>query len=163
MKYIIGTEKFIQSLDSWIFKNNQVDAEYLYRNKSKIPTMFQSYSKKLYRGMTVDDETLDRIYKNSFSFDKHTSWSKDQNIARKFVDDPKYAIGSSKGKQKLIVEKVFTSSQQILDIDTFILFMGHAQLEMMGFDEMSLDSAMKEKEVLISKGAKLLRTDFKLI
>ena len=55
MGYIIGTEDFKKHLDAWLFRAKQTDAEFLSKNRTKIPQMFRSYNKKLYRGMLVDE------------------------------------------------------------------------------------------------------------
>lgn len=112
--------------------------------------------------MVVDDEFVERIKAGKVVLDKHTSWSKDERMARKFIDDPSYSIGN-KGRHKIMLAKVIPSRDQIFDIDAFVLFMGVKQLEVLGYDETNLDSASKEKEVIISKGISLLRTDYQFI
>lgn len=158
--WIIGTPEFMKHLDSWLFKSDQPSAEFLHRNKSRVPPMFHSYSQKLYRGMVVDLEVLDLINTKGLTFKNHSSWSKDIRIAKKFATDPQYMMGSSKKDGSVIIlEKTIPASSQILDIDAFVMFMGAPQLMMMGYDETNLDSAMKEKEVLISKGIKVTKKD----
>lgn len=112
--------------------------------------------------MIVDDEFVDRIKAGKVVFDKHTSWSKDERMARKFIDDPSYSIGSE-GRHKIMLSKTFIPRDQIFDIDSFISFMGVKQLGVLGYDETNLDSASKEKEVIISKGISLMRTDYQFI
>jgi hypothetical protein len=41
--------------------------------------------------------------------------------------------------------------------------MGMQQLEMLGYDETNLESAFKEKEVLVSKGIRISQNDFKIL
>lgn len=159
--YIIGTDKFKTNLDSWLFRNDQANAEFLAKNKSQIPQIFKNYSKTLYRGMTVDDEFLDKL-KSGITLTNHTSWSKNVKLATAFVNDPKYKVGNKTGT-RILIQKVIPLSYQILDIDAFFNFMGKPQLLMLGYDEMSINSAMKEQEVLIQKGMKIRLNDIKVI
>ena len=159
---IIGTERFKENLEAWVLKSDERNAEYLNSLKTYIPQIFRNYTKKLYRGMKVDESFLDKIRSDRYMFDKHTSWSKDENIAKKFVADPAYSL-NSKGSHKILVTKTFQSRDIIFDIDAFVLFMGKKQLEMFGYDEINLDSMTKEKEVLISKGISISRTDYTFI
>lgn len=163
MQYIIGTEKFNKNLDDWLFKNNQINAEFLRKNKNKIPPLFRQYTGILYRGMTVDEDFMFSVENNTVKFSNNTSWTKDKRIAEKFITDPAFKVGNSNAAVKIIISKKIHSSFQILDIDAFVLFMGVPQLAMQGIDEMSLDSAIKEKEVLISSGIKILKQDVKRI
>ncbi len=162
MANIIGTERFKDNLEGWLFKNDQKNADFLASNKNDIPQMFRSYPRKLYRGMKVTEEFLEKLKNGRYIFDKHTSWSKEEKVAKKFVDDPAYSLGG-KGEHKIILIKTFQSRDQIFDIDSFVLFMGKDQLEVLGYDDTNLDSAIKEKEVIISKGISVTRTDYKFI
>jgi hypothetical protein len=163
--YIIGTEGFRKNLDDWLFKNDQTNANFLFINRNKIPTVFRSYRQKLYRGMYIDDDKLDQMEKSgSMILDKHTSWSKDEKIATKFVADESFSLGKTNiEKKKILIGKVIPSGNQIIDIDAFVLFMGIQQMMMLGYDETNLDSASKEKEVLVSKGIRISKTDIKIL
>lgn len=164
--YIIGTDAFREHLNNWLFTSKQPDAEFLFRNKPKIPPMFRDYKKKLYRGMKVDSAFLATLESNKpIIFSTHTSWSKSDIVAKKFASDPKYMMGTSPRESTVTVllTKLIPSTSQILDIDTFVVFMGEKQLEMMGYDEMNIDSALKEKEVLISKGIRITKKDVSII
>lgn len=163
MEYIIGTEKFNKNLDDWLFKNNQINAEFLRNNKGKIPLMFRQYNGTLYRGMTVDEDFMNNVENNNIKFSNNTSWTKDKRIAEKFISDPAFRVGNKEAAFKIIISKRIPSSYQILDIEAFVLFMGVPQLSMQGIDDMSLDSAVKEKEVLISSGIKILKQEIKQI
>jgi len=164
-EYIIGTETFKKNLDDWLFKNNQINANFLHVNRYKIPTVFRSYTQKLFRGMYADDDFLDKIEKaGSTTLTKHTSWTKDERIARKFVEDESFSVRRlNKDKTKIILSKIIPSTNQILDIHSFVLYMGVNQLMMLGYDEINLDSATKEKEILVSKGIKITKNDFKVL
>jgi hypothetical protein len=98
-------------------------------------------------------------------FAAHSSWSKDRNTAKKFVNDPAYSIvkDNKSTKIKILISKTISKTSQILDIDGFVMFMGAEQLEMQGMDAMSLDSALKEKEVLVAKGVVIKVADITMI
>lgn len=161
--YIIGTEPFTKHLDAWLLKSKQEDANFLYTNRAKIPPVFRKYNKTLYRGMIMDQKTLDKIESGgSILLDKHTSWSKDVKVAMKFIKDSSYKIQGQEGIP-VILTKVINPSEQIIDIDSFVLFMGESQLIMIGYDEINLDSAQKEKEVLIAKGVRITRDNVEKI
>ena len=163
--YIIGTESFRKNLDDWLFKDDQLNANFLFVNRNKIPSVFRSYKQKLYRGMYIDDQELEKMEKTgSMILDRHTSWSKNETIATKFVSDESFSLGRTTiQKKKILIGKVIQTSGQILDIDAFVSFMGIKQMMMLGYDETNLDSASKEKEVLISKGVRILKTDIKIL
>lgn len=163
--YIIGTDSFRKNLDDWLFKNNQENANFLYTNRNKIPPVFRSYRQKLYRGMFLDDDTIDRIEKTGFmNLTKHTSWSKDEKIATKFVEDEGFSLGRTNiPKKKVVIGKIIPQANQIIDIDSFVLFMGIKQMIMLGYDETNLDSASKEKEVLVSKGIRISKIEIKIL
>jgi hypothetical protein len=163
--YVIGTENFRKNLDDWLFKNDQSNANFLFINRNKIPAPFRSYRQKLFRGMYIDDVALEKIEKSgSMLLDKHTSWSKDEKIATKFVTDESFSLGRTNiEKKKILIGKVIAQSSQIIDIDSFVLFMGIQQMMMLGYDETNLDSASKEKEVLVSKGTRISKSDIKIL
>lgn len=163
--YVIGTDIFKRNLDDWLFKNDQANANFLFINRNKIPQVFRSYRQKLYRGMYMDDDMLEKLNDSGFlTLNKHTSWSKDENIATKFITDDKFSLGRSNiDKKKVIINKIIPTSSQILDIDSFVLFMGAQQMIMLGYDEMNIDSAIKEKEVLISKGIRVSKSEIKIV
>ena len=162
-QYIIGHPDFVKNLDDWLFKNDQKNAAWIASKVTQIPPPFKTYSGFLYRGMSVDKDFQDKISApgGSITFSNFSSWSKSEKIARSFVDDPKYVVGD-KGSKKIFIllKRKFTPAQIVLDIHGFVLFMGTSQLEMLGVDEMSLDSAMNEEEVLIKKGLKITKKDF---
>jgi hypothetical protein len=115
--------------------------------------------------MYIDDVALEKIEKSgSMLLDKHTSWSKDEKIATKFVTDESFSLGRTNiEKKKILIGKVIAQSSQIIDIDSFVLFMGIQQMMMLGYDETNLDSASKEKEVLVSKGTRISKSDIKIL
>jgi len=162
---IIGTEKFQTNLERWLLKNDQGAGDTLFQMKGGIPLVFRNYSKKLYRGMTVDDAFIEKAYNGRYTFDRHTAWTKDIKIARKFIDDPAYMLGnaSSSTKYKIIITKVVAQRDIILDIDSFVTFMGIKQLEMIGYDETNVRMAANEKEVLVSRGLSVTRADYNII
>ena len=155
----IASPEFIKNLDEWLFKNDQKYADFLYRNKSNIPQYFRSYAKPLYRGMSVNADFVNTLLTKGVTFDKHTSWTQDQKMAEKFANDPAFSTGKTSGETKILIKKGIPATSIILDIYGFVNYMGVGQLGMLGFDETSLDSAMKEKEVLISKGVKITKSN----
>lgn len=162
---IIGTEKFKTNLEQWLFKNDQRAADYLFQNRAGIPGAFRIYPKKLYRGMTVGDDFIEKAYNGRYTFDRHTSWTKDIAVAQKFIGDPAYALGSlaSSAKHKIIITKVVPQRDVIIDIDGFVMFMGAKQLEMLGYDPSNVDSALKEKEVLVGRGITVTRSEYNIV
>jgi len=162
MTNIVGTPEFIKNLDGWLFENEQKYAKYIAKNKSKLPPMFTAFSGMLYRGMVVDTDFLDGIRKGGITFRTLTSWSKDPKIGAKFVNDPKYKIATKQGGMSVLISKKITT-KVVFDIHGFILFMGNPQLEMLGMDELSIDSGMQEQEVLINTGVKILQKDLSVI
>ena len=165
MDYIIQKEEFRDNLSNWLFRNNQESAEYLFKNKEKIPSVFRNSKTKLYRGLAVSEEVIRLLEDNKFVTKKHTSWTKSENIAKKFITDPKYQIADKKDDKliKIILYKTITPNMQVLDIDSFVLFMGMQQLEFLGYDHIDLDSATTEQEVLIAKELKISKTEYKIL
>lgn len=162
--WIIGKENFNKNLNAWLEFNDQKASDFLFKNRNKIPPIFRSFSGKLYRGMSIPDYLYDEIMSKGLTFNSHTSWAKDMKVAKGFVNDPKYSI-AKKGENvvKILITKTISSNNQILDIDGFVNFMGVPQLEMQGYDELALDSASNEREVLIQKGIKITKTNVKII
>lgn len=156
--YVIGTPEFIKNLDGWVGKNEQRFADYIVRNRAGIPPMFQTVSGVLYRGMIVDGEFLNKVNSGGLALNSHSSWTKDAKVAKQFINDPKYRIAAKNGTAILIKKKI-APTQIVIDIHNFIMFMGDSQLEMLGMDEMSIDSALKEQEVLVKKGVKIVTKD----
>lgn len=160
---LIKTPEFVKHLDSWLFKNDQKDAAYFFMNKAHIPHPFKSYSKKLYRGMTVDKKFIDELKKKGYiDFKNHSSWSKDSKLAVKFATDSKYKIGVGTGT-KILISKEIEQAKIIFDIDAYCQFFGEHELTSMGLDELSYDSAVKEQEVLIAKGIRITEKDISMI
>lgn len=164
MAYIIGTPDFIKNLDGWLFKNEQRYAEYILKNKNGIPPMFTTVNQTLYRGMKVDKDFIEKMTSPSgIKLHAHSSWSKDKKLAMKFAVDPDAKLDKKTAWYSIIIEKKITPSNVILDIHNFCMFMGEAQLTMLGLDESSFDSAVKESEVLIKKGLVIKKKDVKLV
>lgn len=151
---------FVKSLDKWLGLNNQDAAKALER--AKIPPMFKNYAKPLYRGMVVDQSFLDNAKAGKLKFTNYSSWSKDKNLALKFVNDPKYKFTST-GTIKILVTKSFTAQSIVLDIDGLALFLGETGMIHIGIDDLSADSALKEQEVLIKPNVQIRMVDIKVI
>jgi adenylate kinase family enzyme len=161
---IVYDKTFIKHLDEWLLKSDQKNAEYLFQNMSKVPSIFRSYSKFLYRGMTIDQDRYDLMIDKGYITTSHRSWSKNESVAKKFADDPLIIRGKSTAKKlKIMIKKKINKKYQILDIHSLCNFIGEDQMIELGLDEMNFDSAFKEEEVLIAKGIKITKKDFKLI
>lgn len=141
--------EFVRNLDKFLFNASVVSSAYLNSNKTRIPTLFRSYSQTLYRGQFFNQKEYIQLTEGKFKFGRVTSWSKDRKVAEKFLNDPQY-IYQSKGKEKIILLKEFQVSDIILDIDAYVSFYGEKRLVELGFDELNIDSALKEQEVLIA-------------
>jgi len=151
---------FSTNLDKWLGLNKQDAAKAL--EKYKIPPIFKNYTKNLYRGMVVDQDFLDNVKAGKLKFTNYSSWSKDKNLALKFVNDPKYKFTST-GTIKILVTKTFTSTNVVLDIDGLANFLGETGMIHIGIDDLSADSALKEQEVLIKPNVQIKTTDIKVI
>ena len=163
MSFIVGTPEFNKNLDDWLFKNEKKYAQYFAKNKAKIPPMFRSTTSTLYRGMVVDMDFMQALHDTGkFVFKEQTSWTKERKVAVDFVKSSKYKTTNKQGLA-IIISKKIPASQQILDINAYVLFMGVAPLAMQGIDEMSLDSAVKEQEVLIDKGVGIVSKDVEIL
>lgn len=160
--YIIGTPEFIKNLDGWVDKNDQKFAEYLSRNKNGIPPMFTNYTHTLYRGMIVNEDFLNSLLKGGAKFAAHTSWSKDMKMAKRFMNDPKYKTTKNVGTPVLIKKKIPQTSI-IFDIHSFIMFMGESQLSMLGMDDLAIDSALNEQEILVKKGITIKQNEVEVL
>ena len=146
----IKTPAFVKNLDTWLFKNDKRAATYLDLHRQHIPLHFRKYDKPLYRGMAVDKKFLEELKKKGFvKFETQSSWSKDENMAKKFVNDPKYRLGH--GGTRILIKRQFKSAELILDIEAFCQFFDKKELMEAGLDELSYDSAMKEREVLVER------------
>lgn len=156
-KYVIGTPEFIANLDGWLFKNDQRHADYLRRVRSKVPPMFTKYDGFLYRGMTVDASVLES---GVITIDRYSSWAKSEKAARRFAEDKKYSLSNGLVPGvKVLLKKRVPSSKVVLDVHGFVLFMGGTQLEMLGMDPSSVDSAVNEEEVLCDRGVSVHATE----
>lgn len=158
MAYVIGDPSFVKNLDGWLYKNEQPYANYIVSHENGIPAMFRQYTKPLFRGMVVGPDFFEQLNKGGVTMKAHSSWSKTESVAKKFASDLNYGAGQ-KGKMSVIIKKVVPASSVVFDIHSFVLFMGADQLEMLGLDESSIDSALKEEEVLIKKGVKIAKKD----
>ena len=63
----------------------------------------------------------------------------------------------------IIIKKKIAPTQIVIDVHGFCLFMGEDQLVMLGLDDMSFDSAVKEQEVLVRKGVKVIAKDITVL
>ena len=157
MKMFYENPAFIKKLDAWLDVSDQKDAASLDLMKGQFPVMFRTYSKPLYRGMVIKEDP-----KKGFTISGYTSWSKDKNIAIKFLNDPKYKFGTRTGTKVLLTKK-FTTNDIILDIHALAWFLGENKLIELGIDDLAADSALKEQEVLITKNIKISPKEIEII
>lgn len=150
---MITTTEFISNLDGWLFDNSEKYGDFIFKNLSQVPPMFKSYSGILYRGMILDQETLENFNKG-IKFDRHSSWSKNKNVSIKFMNDPKFKTGSKNGIPVLLQKKVTKSIPQF-DIHQLTVMFSTDQLVMMGMDDLNAESAEKEYEVILKAGLKI--------
>lgn len=136
-------KQFIKHLDTWLDISDQKSAKWLDSYRSKIPSMFLSYSPKLYRGFI-----LDRMPTGKIDIKDYTSWSKDKNIAIKFLNDPAFRVSKKQGVA-VLASKSITTTKIVLNIHDLAMFLGTSGMIDLGIDDMAADSAMKEKEVLV--------------
>lgn len=162
MGYIIGDPTFIKHLDDWLFTSKQPDARWIDSKATQIPQMFRTFTGYLYRGMTVDDDFLEKVYQGKLAFDTYMSWSKNEKIAMGFVNDPKYAFTKNAGN-KILIKKKIPPTNIVFDIHGFALFMGEDQLVMLGIDDMNYDSAKNEEEVLVKPRVQIRKSDIKVL
>ncbi len=141
--------EFVRNLDKFLFNASTVSSAYLNSNKTKIPALFRSYTRTLYRGHFFTDKEFVQLSEGKFKFGRVTSWTKEKSIAEKFLKDPQF-IYQSRGKEKVILLKSFQITDIIIDIDSYVQFYGEKRLIELGFDELNIDSAIKEQEVLIA-------------
>jgi len=160
---IIYNEQFIRNVDAWVFKNDQTKAAYLKKQKANIPQMFRMYNGTLYRGMIVDPAFMyEMSTKGSIKFNVFSSWTKDERLAKKFATSAQFRTTSKTGIPILLKFRP-PVNRIILDIESLIHFLGEDQLLILGMDEMSINSVVKEKEVLIDKQITVKNTSvFKL-
>lgn len=146
---------FWKALSKWLEHSDQNAASHIRGQRSTIPYPFRSYSKTLYRGTIISEEELEK----GFTIKTFTSWSKDQKMAKNFITDSKFSITKNTGT-KVLLSKVFTS-HVLLDIHSLALFYGTKQLLEFGVDDLAIDSALKEQEVLLDKNIKISQKDIK--
>ena len=154
---IFEDPQFVKTLDAWLANNDQKAAQALSLYKSRVPPMFSRYSGSLYRGMIVDQKFMTDAESGKLATPtaKFSSWSKDKTIATKFAKDSKYKTSSKSGIPILVTLKNPLNSV-VMDINGICLFAGYDMLQL-GLDDLSLDSAIKEQEVLLS-GVKITKS-----
>lgn len=164
MGYIIGDPTFIKHLDDWLFKNEQRSAKWIASKENQIPPIFRTFSGYLYRGMTVDDKFFQNMNSGKISFDKFTSWTKNEKIAKAFSGEKgsTYSFTKHQGTSILIKKKIDPSSI-VMDIHAFVAFMGMDQMMMLGLDETNYDSGFKEEEVLIKPRVQIRKSEIKVL
>lgn len=112
--------------------------------------MFTTVKTKLYRGMIVDSDFMDKASKGQgITLKGFSSWTKSKDVAMAFLRDPKYKTTSKSGT-KVLIE--ITNPQQtsvVLDINSLLLYTGFELISSGNLDPLSMDSAIKEEEVIM--------------
>lgn len=157
------TPEFVANLDNWLSKNELVYSRFLENYSAKIPSMLKN-GKKLYRGMEVSKDFLNDVKKGTMVFKNPTSWSTDKKTAIKFASDSKFKLSnfSKKDSIKILLTKEIPTSKIILDIFMIVKTLKD-DLEDMGMDELSIDSALNEFEVLVKSNLKIEDKDISYI
>lgn len=149
--------EFIKVLDDWLFKNEKKFAESLKKQIGKVPQHFRQYTKPLYRGMIVEPDFLNAVAAGKLTFKDITSWTKSEKIALGFINDTKFKTTNKAGIKVMLTKKI-PANKIILDIHNIVLFTGG-----IGLDELSIDSAFAEEEVLVDKGIKITKKDIMVV
>lgn len=143
------SKEFVRNLDKFLYEASIISSAYLSSNRTRVPLMFRNYTKTLYRGMFLSESEYVDIQAGKFKIGRVSSWTKDKSIAEKFIKDPRF-IFQNRTKEKVILMKKFSPNDIILDIDAYVSFYGENKLMELGLDELNIDSAFKEQEVLVS-------------
>lgn len=150
----VYNKDLVKAVEDYVFKNNPKYANKIAKFKNGIPPMFRS-SKKLYRGMILDDKSFSILENGKFVLKDISSWTSNKKIAESFVNDPKKIVGNKKGI-KVILVKDFNESEIILDIQSYITFLySSSSLDEFGFDDLTREMAIDEQETLVDKKVKL--------
>ena len=148
---------FISNLAKWLDTSDQNAARAIESYKPQIPSMFKQHTGMLYRGMIIPS-----LPNKDFKIDEYTSWSKNRNISLGFLKDPKLRISKKTGISVLITKQILPS-KIVLNIHSLAMFLGERQMINLGFDDLVVDSALHEDEVLISKDITIKPSDMKVI
>lgn len=154
---MINQRDFSKLVEDWVFKNEPRYALEIAKHIKDIPAVFKR-SAMLYRGMILDNDLIESIKKGyPLTTRAPSSWSSDLNEARRFITDPKTMVARrDPTKTGVIFRKKLSENQIILNIDAFALLFGKDEL---GFDELTYQMAVKERETLAKAGLKLSRND----
>lgn len=146
-------------------KNEQTYAKKLLSFSSRIPANFRTCTTPLFRGMTVNEDFINKANSSTgLDFNTFTSWSVSEKMAMKFINDPAYKVSNGGGtaKIKILIKRVPKPNEIVLHIFNYVLFLGW-MLPSLGLDELSLDSAEKEQEVLLKPKIKIKMSDITII
>lgn len=165
---IFDDPKFFTALEQFVFTNDKKFAGQLSKFKSKIPGMFRSAPSPIFRGMVLpkslvfDIENGENLVLNDYS-----SWTDNEKMAIKFVNDPSKRVTGPKKKEMVgvIFKKIISSSKIIVKIQALAMYLHSVgKLDEFGFDELNAEMAMEEAEILCDKGIALSKKDiFKTI
>lgn len=157
-QYIFLEDKFIKAIEDYVFKNDPKYLKVVLSSKNKIPSMFKQGG-IVYRGMFLTDNDLQLIKDNKFKLKNISSWSSDLKIAQRFILD-KSKITNAKGNNKILLRKNIDSSNIIIDIYQYILYLnGIGKLDEIGFDELTTEDALEEREKIVDKNLLITKQD----
>lgn len=147
---ILGDKLFVRALDSWLVKNDQASGKIIERGAKKLPQMFTTAKTKLYRGMIVDSDFMDKVGKGQgITLKGFSSWSKSKDVAVAFVNDPKYRTTAKTGTKVIIELQNPQQTSVVLDINSLLLYAGFELVASGDLDPLAMDSAIKEEEVIM--------------
>ena len=156
----IGTESFRDSFNGWCGTSSQKYVYELARNKSNIPESLRNYTRYLYRVERVSDIFIDRARNGRSFLESPTVWYKTIKEAKmysehKSVTPIKY--------NDILITKVIKYSDQVIDTNEFISFMGIPQLILLGYDRYALNTAILKTAVIVVGNLKITNTDYEIL
>lgn len=159
---VVLEKKFIKDVEMYVFKN---DKKYVNSIKTKlyqIPAQFRKGG-MFYRGMVLDPDLVDAITKQSykdFVLEDITSWTTDENMARRFVSDQSKMVREQRKGVGVIFKQKIPDSKVILNLHDYCMFIFFSGIAAENdFDELNMEMALEEKEVLVDAGIRLLKAN----
>lgn len=155
----IGSDEFRQTLNEWLERQHQRQAERLNNNKLLIPQQLRNYQKTLYLATVVDDDFINKANLARARIEDFSLWTKDVVVARAMSKTQTL----QQGQYKILISKVIAPRDQVFDLDQFITFMGIPQLALLGFDERNLKKVKDHKGVIASNQLSIARSEYTIL
>ena len=156
MVHIFKSKEYVEAVDKWIGTNVQKHAAFLASKKAQVPPILKPAG-KYYRGMYVPEDFLNKLQSPSgVIFPLYTSWTMQRKSAEIFA---KSAGPAKKGFIGIIIEKSIPTSKVVVNLYTYVSMLQY-DVEL---DDLSIDSALKEFEVLIDKNIKITMKDITFV